>query len=314
MRKLLLLLLICFLSASSVPAQTEKQPSMKDWTYPYPVQYQKVLDAVDIAYIEKGDGPHTLLFVHGLGSYLKAWNKNIEVLSKSYRCIAIDLPGYGKSSQGDYPYDMEFFAQSVANFIEAQQLDQPTLLGHSMGGQIALTLARQRPDLIQDLVLLAPAGFETFTTQDSAWLTSVFTAGVIENTPEAQIVRNFELNFYDMPDDARFMIEDRLYLRKTSEYKRYCAMIPRCVRGMLQQPVFTTLPAITLPTLVLYGEEDMLIPNRYLHPQLTTEQVAQAGVRKLPNAVLQMLPKAGHFVQWEQSEQVNKRIKAFLER
>jgi len=151
-----------------------------------------------------------------------------------------------------------------------------------------------------------------FTEKDHAFFKTFVTPSIIKATPVAQIEKNFYLNFYDMPEDAQFMIKDRLYMRETEEYNRYCDMIPKCVVGMLEAPVFQFLSVIELPTLVIFGQEDALIPNKYLHPELTVGKVAESGVEHLKNAQLHFVEKAGHFVQWERSEEVNEKIQLFV--
>jgi pimeloyl-ACP methyl ester carboxylesterase len=267
---------------------------------------------IQIAYTDQGDGPQTLVLIHGLGSNHKGWQKNIDSLAKHARCIALDLPGYGQSSKGDYPYDMAFFAQSIREFIAVLQLKNVVLVGHSMGAQIAITALLQDSTLCQKLVLLAPAGFETFTEQEKTWFSLVYTPAVLKATSEEQIRKNFELNFVQFPSDAAFMIQDRMALRETPEYDQYCAMIPQCVMGMLKQPVWEQLKELRQPTLVLYGEKDLLIPNRILHKTLTTQMVAESGQRRIPNSRLQMIPNTGHFVQWEGASAVNTAILGFL--
>ncbi|WP_233752659.1 alpha/beta fold hydrolase [Flavilitoribacter nigricans] len=304
--------LIILTGFTSLFAQPEKKPSMQDWQYPYDVHYAVLSDSIEVAYVDEGKGDRTLLFIHGLGSYLRAWDQNIAKLKKRYRCIALDLPGYGKSSKGAYAYDMSFFAHTVRQFIDALGLENVVLVGHSMGGQIALHTVLQDPEGIDRLVLLAPAGFETFTAEESAWMKNVYNAALIKATPAEQIVKNFEINFFEMPDNARFMIDDRMYMRETVEYDRYCEMVPRCVKGMLNEPVFDRLSGIDLPTLIIYGQEDRLIPNPFLHAGLNTETVARSGHDAMPNSTLLLLPEAGHFVQWEQAKAVNKALRKFL--
>lgn len=281
---------------------------MQDWVYPYDVHKVQVSDSVEIAYVEQGSGAQTLLFVHGMGSYLKSWTKNIEVLKQDYRCIALDLPGYGKSSKGNYTHSMTFFADAVQQFIEKLNLKNVVLVGHSMGGQISIHLALRQLPNVQKLILIAPAGFETFTEAEKQWFKNVYTSAFIKATPTEQIIKNFEINFHQMPEDARFMIDDRLFMRETVEYDTYCEMIPQCVQGMLQEPVYERLPEIKIPTLILYGNNDLLIPNKFLHPALTTIQVAESGHKRLSNSRLQLFDACGHFVQWECAEGVNQAI------
>ncbi|MEL6864551.1 MAG: alpha/beta hydrolase [Bacteroidota bacterium] len=310
--KPLAVLLITFAFVFQSTAQNENQSSMQDWQYPYSIQKMTVSDSIEIAYADQGKGNCTLLFLHGLGSNLKAWQKNMEALKKDYRCIAVDLPGYGKSSKGDYPFDMTFFATTIRAFIDKMKLKKVILVGHSMGGQIAVHTFLNDDTAIEKLILIAPAGFETFSQQEKKWLKNITTPTVIKATPESQIIKNFHLNFNSFPDDAQFMIDDRLWMRKTIEYDHYTNMIPKCVMGMLNEPIFNRLAEIEVSTLVIFGVQDLLIPNKLLHPTLTTAKVAQSGAEAIPKSSLKMIPLAGHFVQWEQSQQVNKEIEAFL--
>lgn len=286
---------------------------MEPWYNPYPTHKVTLNDSTTINYIDEGEGPQTLLFIHGLGSNLKAWQKNVAALQTDYRCVALDLPNYGQSSQGNYPFTMRFFAETLAAFMNELELKEVVLVGHSMGAQIAMRFAINYPDQLEKLILFAPAGFETFTPQQVAWFEQVYTADFVKAAPEGQIINNFKLNFYDMPEDAQFMIDDRLAMRQdTSTYNSYCEMIPQCVIGMLKEPVYEQLSDIKCPTLIFYGEEDRLIPNPLLNAQLTTAEVGAAGAAKIPNAQLVMVPKTGHFVQWEGTNVIHPAMSAFL--
>lgn len=279
---------------------------------PDSLRYVLLPSGVRIAYTDTERGDTTLVFLHGLGSNHKAWQKNTAVLSQYFRCVALDLPGYGDSDKGDFTYDMTFFAQSVRDFVQVLGLKKVVLVGHSMGSQIALHCALQDTARWEKLVLLAPAGFETFTEQERAWFGMVYTPAVLRATPPEQIRRNFEINFFKFPADAEFMIQDRLKLRETPAYEGYCNMIPKCVAGMLREPVFENLSQVRSPALVVYGERDYLIPNQLLHKGMTTRQVAEAGQARLAGSRLRMLPDCGHFVQWEAAAAVNEAVMRFV--
>lgn len=310
--KCLFSIIVSFITFFQISAQIENQLSMQDWQYPYDVHNITLSDTLEIAYVDEGQGEQTLLFLHGLGSNLKAWQKNIEYHKKDYRCIALDLPGYGKSNKGNHSFNMTFFAQMVHSFIAEMKLKNVVLVGHSMGGQIAMHTVFNNSEAIEKLILIATAGFEVFSEKEIKWFRNIYTADIIKSTKEAQIAKNFHLNFYDFPDDAQFMIDDRLLMRQTAEYEYYCNMIPQCLMGMLNEPVYNRLSEIDLPTLVIFGENDLLIPNKILHPTLTTSNVAEGGRDGIQKSELVLIPLAGHFVQWEQAEQVNKTISDFL--
>ena len=305
------LIWICTIVLSSkANAQT-----MDKANYPFELHYAEMTSGKKIAYFDEGSGDKTLLMIHGLGSYAPAWEKVIDSLKHHYRCIALDLPGYGKSSGGDFAYDMSFFADALEEFTTHLDLENIVLIGHSMGGQIAMTALLKKPELAEQLVLIAPAGFETFSEQDKTWFQTLMTPAAIAATPPERIRLNFAVNFHLMqfPSDAEFMYQDRLQMRDDSiAYQAYCEMIPKCVMGMLEAPVFDQLPDLDIRSLVIYGEGDLLIPNKILHPTLSTAQVAQSGVDQMPQASLSMIDNCGHFVQWECAEQVNELILKFL--
>ncbi len=258
-----------------------------------------------------GTGPETIIFIHGLGSYLPAWKMNIDSLRKDYRCIAVDLPGYGKSSKGKYPGSMTFFAGIIREFAQKMNLQEVTLAGHSMGGQIAIVAALGYPELVKKLILMAPAGFETFHKGQREWFREVFTPDLVKLTSVNQIRENLGYNFYRFPESAAFMITDRIEMRSAIDFPGYCYIIPECVKGMVDEPVFDYLPDVSQPTIVFFGEYDNLIPNRFLNGG-KTEKYARMGAERIPDCTLHMIPEAGHFVQFESWKTVNHHILQFM--
>ncbi len=288
---------------------------MNSFAYPYLINYAKISKGLELAYLDQGRGEYTLLFIHGLGSYLRAWQKNVTELKKEYRCVALDLPGYGKSRAGNFNFSMTFFARTIDAFIQKLGLQNVVLVGHSMGGQIAMIATLDLQTQIKKLVLIAPAGFETFTDPEKQWLRQVYTPALIHSATPEQIRQNFNLNFATnrLPSDAEFMYEDRMRMREDGDYYfRYSHMIPQCVDAMLREVVFHRLYQITVPTLILFGQEDLLIPNRILHPTELPLTIAQKAHIRIPNSELHLLSPCGHFAQWECARTVNERIKAFV--
>lgn len=285
--------------------------SMDELNYGLPVKKINLNNDIQLAYSESGSSGQVILFIHGLASYIPAWKKNIEVLSKDYRCIAIDLPGYGLSSKGNYEGSMTFYAETIKEFCEKLGIQKVTLAGHSMGGQIAMTAALKYPDFVENLILIAPAGFETFNKGQKQWFRDVMTVDGVRLTTVEQIRVNYAYNFYNMPDDAQFMVNDRIAIRSANDFTAYSYNITQSVKGMVDQPVFEFLDQIKHPTLCIFGENDNLIPNRYLNGG-KTEKYAKAGAEKITNCKLEMIPNAGHFVMFEKADECNQMIQAFM--
>jgi len=112
----------------------------KEIDYTFEVKYQKVRN-INIAYIDQGISEKVILLIHGLGTNAKSWKKNIPDLSKEFRVIAIDLPGYGKSDKGYYQYSMSWYSLVLKEFLDSLGIEKAIYAGHSMGGQISLVTA-----------------------------------------------------------------------------------------------------------------------------------------------------------------------------
>ncbi|MGB6036449.1 MAG: alpha/beta hydrolase, partial [Cryomorphaceae bacterium] len=200
----------------------------------------------------------------------------------------------------------------VIAFMDSIGLDKVVLAGHSMGGQISIVTALSHPDRVSKLVLVAPAGIETFSEGEKEWFRDAITAKGVMLTPLDAIESNLGSNFYKMPDDAFFMVEDRYAMTGAGEeFLWYCYVIPKSVEGMVNQPVIRDLPKIKQPTLIVMGAADQLIPNRYLHGG-SSAKVAEHGGELIPNARVEVIKKAGHFVMYEKADEVNPLIVNFL--
>ena len=286
--------------------------SFDELNYKYPVKKVYLPEnEFTIAYTDEGKGDNTIILIHGLGSYLRAWEKNIGELSKNNRVIAIDLPGYGKSSKEPHTGMMTFYAGIVNELVKELKLNKVVIGGHSMGGQIGMTTYLKYPQIVKGLVLAAPAGFERFTKGQKQWFRDVMTVdGVRLTTPEG-IQNNLASNFFRQPKDADFMVSERMEMRSADDFIPYCYAVVQSVHGMVDNPVIDYLQDIKVPTLILFGENDNLIPNRYLNPGRTVE-IAKYGASKINNSKLVMIPKTGHFLMFEKPEVFNKETIDFI--
>lgn len=266
---------------------------------------------INIAYIEQGNSDEVLILIHGLGTYAKGWSRNIEALSEHYRVIAVDLPGYGHSDKGYYEYTMDFNAKVLVEMLDQLKIEKATLIGHSMGSQIAITIGLNYPERVNKLVLISPAGFERFNEGEGAWMMKVMTPELVRDTPIRSVDVNLRYNFYEMPPEAEFLITERIQLRGAKDFERYCYAVSKNVEGMIKGYVYDRLSDISQPTLILWGENDQLIPNRYLHAGWT-KKIAAIGEKEIPNNQTILFPECGHFVQFEKPEETNRAIIKFM--
>lgn len=282
--------------------------------YRYDVSKITLREGVEMAYVDEGPrDAKTLLMVHGLGGYIKNWYPTIEGLKGEYRCIAVDLPGYGLSSVKDFDDDdyMDFFSESLIQFVDELKLNDVILLGHSMGGQVSIVTALKNPEWLSRLILAAPAGFETFTEQEGMLLKTATKAANLMAQSEEQIRSSHLINFTSMPPEGEELISDRIKVKAAPWFQDYAMVREKAIAGMLQHPVQNELKNIGVPTLVLFGANDMLIPNRYFHTNLTTVDVANIG-KAIAKVEIRMIDNAGHMLQMDQSETFNQAIINYL--
>lgn len=283
----------------------------QDFDYGFPVKYTSADPR--IAYIDEGAGEHTLILVHGLASNAGFWRYNIAALSQEYRVIAVDLPGYGRSAKGDYAYGIHYYADQIRALMDELGLEKAIFAGHSMGGQIGITFALAYPDRLDALVLAAPAGVEPFTRGSGDWLRRVITMDGVEATQEDAIRRNLSGNFYRFRDTWEWMVEERVRMAKATEMREFAYAVDRSVDAMLDEPTTEYLGDIRVPTLIVYGKYDGLIPNPYLNPGRAAD-VFQLGHQAIVGSTLVEIDHAGHMLQIEQPEAVNAAILEYLRR
>ena len=115
------------------------------------------IESLQIYAAETGEGSPALVFVHYWGGSRRTWSEIIARLSNRFRCIALDLRGWGKSDRQTDDYSLFAQADDVAGVIESLDVKDFVLIGHSMGGKIAQILAGRRPAGLRAVVLVAPA-------------------------------------------------------------------------------------------------------------------------------------------------------------
>jgi len=278
---------------------------------PLPVKHVTV-QGVDVAYVDSGgDGP-PMVFVHGLSSYLGFWEYQLPHFAETHRVLALDLPGYGASARADVPCTPPWYAAFVADWMSAVGVPSATVVGHSMGGQIALTMALDHRERVDRLVLSAPAGFERFDPGAARWMKEYWTPRRAIGASEEEVRANFVAMVFNRVDDGvERLIEERVRLGKAPAFEGTSVAVSRSIAGMVDHPVWDRLPSVQVPTLVVFGSDDHMIPN----PVFTggrTRTLAERGVARIPGAELTVVPGAGHTVHHDAPEVFNAAVERFL--
>ncbi len=234
----------------------------------------------------------------------------MDVLAQRYHCIAVDLPGYGESPAPHERITIPYYADLLARLI-GMISDRPIVyIGHSMGGMIGATLALRQPGLVERMVMIAPTIWGNLSTRIN-WLISPITR-LERFTATSLLVRASERLIAGVTDELmrpvsfaqRTSIEPRDYERLRADARRPGQGRTRyeCYFAMRANDLSGRLGAIDVPTLVVWGAEDNTVPLR------------DSGIvaDEWPQADLRIIPKAGHWPQFETPEIARRHIASFL--
>lgn len=233
----------------------------------------------------RAPGKPTLLLIHGAGGSHRVWPASLTTLDKT-RVVALDLPGHGLSAPPGLR-SVAHYAEAVEAFIKELDLENPIVVGHSLGSAIALAVAHRAHVPVRGLALLGagarmPVG-EVLLAGSLASLTAaadfIVAYGLAGEQPEARQAIHAEL----------------LAVGATTTYGDFLA----CNRFDIRPQ----LPAISTPTLAIAGESDRLTPARF----------ARALASDLPHGRLVMLENAGHFAMLDQPQVVAEYIGRFAQ-
>jgi pyruvate dehydrogenase E2 component (dihydrolipoamide acetyltransferase) len=239
----------------------------------------------------------TLVFVHGLGGSLSTWQIVLGGLADEWRLIAIDLPGHGQSAKtAGADYSIAGHAAAVAEALEGAGVRDAIVVGHSLGGAVALRLASEQPGPVRGLALIDSAGLGEEVGADL--LASM--AG--EPGPETARAL-LELFMADQKLVSPRAVEE-MAGNQTAEggwTAQQATANAAFASGQQSGIDREALRSVTQPALVIWGERDRVIPVDH----------AYAAARTLPDAVVAVLPGIGHVPQVEAPERVTTLIRRF---
>lgn len=295
------------------PKYADLGPLAPDDLYsPLPVKHVEV-NGIDVAYVDSGgDGP-PIVFVHGLSSYMGFWEYQLPHFTEKHRVLALDLPGYGASGRPDAPFTPPWYAELVSAWMDVVDAPNAVVVGHSMGGQIAMTLAIAHPDKVRALVLSAPAGFEAFTPGAAAWTKSYWTEDRALQASEQEIRATMTQAVFNHDDaGVERLIKERVQLGRSDAFKGTAVAVSRSVAGMFDYPVRDQLGEIHVPTLIVFGTDDRMIPNPVFNGG-RTKTIAEWGHDHIAKSELTLIDGAGHTVHHDAPEAWNQAVDDFLD-
>ena len=247
-----------------------------------------------LRYLKRGEGGEPMLLIHGFGGDLNNWLFNHEALAADREVYALDLPGHGESTKDVGEGTLESLADTVAAFLDSVGFDASHLVGHSMGGAVSLMVAKRHPERVRSLSLVCSAG-----------LGSEINSGYIDGFVAAGSRNALKPVLADLFADSglvtRQLVDDLLkYKRLEGVGSALTTLSGKLFAGGQQAVVLAdALPEIAKPVLLVWGEEDRIIPVAHANALSGRYQV-------------EVLPNRGHMVQMEAANEVNRAIARFV--
>lgn len=262
-------------------------------------------NGVRLRVAEKGHG-QSLVLLHGLFMDHTTWDPVGDELGREYRVVAPDLPGFGQSEkppESRFPYGINAFADAVLDLYAGLDLGRAILVGHALGGAVAITLAARHPELISRLILIDALCYSTHPDLASRvalaplvggfafkqlWGKSAFKAYFGESylSRDARLPNARLDYYYDSFNTPAARASALATLRATRDTRAVVAYIAR----------------ISIPTLVIWGSDDSLYPAALGHRM--SREIADAGFQ---------IVGAGHVPHEEQPSEVAAVIKRFCQ-
>lgn len=261
-----------------------------------------------VAYQEAGEGP-TVILIHGggPGAYgYSNYRKNLLPLAeRGNRVVIIDLPGYGQSDfrEGDGGLFTPM-AEATRELIEHLGVGKASLVGNSLGGGTALTLALSHPEMVDKLILMGPGGsLPSTSTFPSEGLMRMLTFYDGDGPSLEKLDKVIDLLVYDRSSITPELVAERL---KTATLPQTMKNPP--LKGQAHNPKNdlwrADIDKLEHPTLLIWGQEDRVLPL----------DMAFILLKRIPNADLHVFSKCGHWAQWERADEFNEIVGNFIAR
>lgn len=244
------------------------------------------VNGLNIHYQEVGEGP-TIVLVHGIMSSLQTWDDWALELSKSYRVISLDVPGFGLTGAPESldDFNEEYLLNTFAKFIDMIDLENFSLAGNSLGGYIAAQYASNYSERVDNLILLDPVAYP----QELPWVISFATAPVISSIggvfqPPVLITMNVKQVYGDHQRIERRHMDRYVHMSQRSGAKASYIRIMEILEERSSQEIPLPFAQIKAPTLLMWGEDDPWVPV----------ELAQRWKEDIRDSQLVVYPGVGH--------------------
>ena len=261
-------------------------------------------------YLRAGTGS-PLLLLHGLGDSAQDWHWVMPALVQRYRVYAPDLPGSGTSAKPPADYSPRFYARFVHDFLDAVGVADAAIAGHSFGGLTAICFALAAPARVRALVLVDSAGLGREVNIGLRLVSAPAYGDVTAlwaQTPPGNIQRMLARTALQFARPGRV---PRAWLADQYRLAQQPGFLPATLRELRAQVnlagqrnvVLDQLPRLTMPTLLIWGDRDQVVPVHHAH----------AALAQLQGGQLTVIPDCGHVPHVEQPKRFANVLRTFLD-
>ena len=249
------------------------------------------IDGVNTHYICEGDGI-CILLLHGWGTGIKPFEALIEHLSPYYKVYALDFPGFCESEEPQTAWGVDEYAHFLLQFCQKLNISETFLLGHSMGGRIAIKMLSEKncPIKVKKLILTGSAGIRPKRSAKSKFKTRLYKIGKVFLS-----AKPVEKLFPDALEKLRSK-------NGSADYRAASPIMRQCLVKMVNTDLTELLPSIKASTLLIWGVNDAETP---ISDGILMEKL-------IPDAGLVRIDNAGHFAFLDQWYTFSRVVDSFL--
>ena len=256
------------------------------------------INNLNLSYDDVGEGNIPIIFLHGFPFDKSMWAKQLDFFATTNRVIAIDIRGFGKSTDESTPLSIDLFSDDLMLFMNQMKISKAIICGLSMGGFIALNAQARFPDRFEAIILCDTQCIaDTIEVKSNRYKTidEIALNGTL-NFNEAFIKKVFCKNSFT--NKQEIVTQLRSVVMANPEQ-----IIINGLKALAERSeTCSTLPEINIPTLIICGREDEVTPleqSEFLHTSIKA-------------SVLHIIDNAGHVSNIEQPEEFNNEISKFL--
>jgi 4,5:9,10-diseco-3-hydroxy-5,9,17-trioxoandrosta-1(10),2-diene-4-oate hydrolase len=262
---------------------------------------------INTRYWSLGDGETGIILLHGLGSCVETWKYTIGTLAQRHRVYAVDIVGCGRSDKPSTTYSLAYQAQFIKAFMDTLNLKRASLIGNSMGGGVALQFALLFPQQVEKLVLANSLGFGKEIALPLRLASLPFVGQLFRpsRSSTAVVLKQSVYNSSVINQDwveIFYQIATLPGAQQALQSQIKANIDFWGVRSSVYGSIVAQLACISVPTLIIWGQQDRVLPVAH----------SQVAAECMPNACLRIFNFCGHWPQVEHPEEFNSLTLKFL--